>query len=97
MTSEEHLRHCFVAVEVNADYSEATLGLRDDSILRFCHRVGERWVRASGPERSLDQPGLAGTILARISRFRLNAKHLEVHFEDQSRWELRFPRGTSSP
>jgi hypothetical protein len=85
MTSDGFLRSSFVALEVNDDFSEAVVALRDGSRLRFRHRVGERWVRAEGGE------GLAGTVLAAVSQFRLNAKHLDVQFADGTRWEARFP------
>ena len=85
MTSDGFLRSSFVALEVNDDFSEAVVVLRDDSRLRFRHRVGERWVRAEGGA------GLAATVLAAVSQFRLNAKHLDVQFTDGSRWEARFP------
>ena len=84
MTDEGFLRASFVAVEVNADFSEAILEMRDGSRLLFRHRVGQRWARASA------DASLAGRVLARIALFRLNAKHLDVRFADGSRWEARF-------
>jgi hypothetical protein len=54
--------------------------------LCFCHRVGERWVKAVGPEHCEGVPGLAGELLAQITMFRLNAKHLDIEFRDASRW-----------
>jgi hypothetical protein len=85
MTDEECLRKSFVALEVNGEFSEAVLQMGDGSRLHFCHRVGERWVKAEG-----DDAGMAGAVLARIARFRLNARHLDVQFEDGSRWEAGF-------
>jgi hypothetical protein len=91
MGDEETLRRAFVSVEVNADYSQATLTLRDGSLLCFRHRVDERTVRAISSSDSEAAPGLAGQILARVVRFRLNGKHLDVAFADGGRWEMRFP------
>ena len=88
MTSEELLRGSFVTLEVNDDFTEARVTLRDYSGLYFCHRVGERWARAVLPDST--RPALAGELLARITRFRLNGKHLDVQFQDGSRWEARF-------
>jgi hypothetical protein len=85
MTSDGFLRSSFVALEVNEDFSEAVVVLRDGSRVRFCHRVGKRWARAEGSD------GLAGTVLAAVALFRLNPKHLDVQFTDGSRWEARFP------
>jgi hypothetical protein len=83
MTAEEMFREAFAALEVNDDFSEAVLRMRDSSRLCFCHRVGERWARAVGD-------GDAGRLLPSIAMFRLNGKHLEVQFQDSSRWEARF-------
>ena len=59
----------------------------DNSRLCFCHRVGERWAKAVGPEDREDEAGLAGELLRAITMFRLNAKHLDIQFEDGSRWD----------
>jgi hypothetical protein len=83
MTGEELLRSCFVSLELNEGFTEATLQMRDASRLRFCHRVGQRTVEAV-------DGGEAAQVLALIEKFRLNAKHLDVQFQDGSRWEARF-------
>jgi hypothetical protein len=83
MTGEELLRSCFVSVEVNKDFTEAVLVMRDRSRLCFCHRVGERWAKAV-------DAGEAGQVLSLIAQFRLNTRHLDVQFQDGSRWEARF-------
>jgi hypothetical protein len=85
MGQNELLRRAFASLEVNDDFSEATLAMSDGSRLCFCHRVGERWVRADGAGETL-----AAQVLAGMSRFRLNGKHLDVHFIDGSRWEAPF-------
>ena len=90
MTDEERLRSAFVALEVNDSFSEAVLQMSDSSRLVFCHRVGERWARAETAGRQDNEAGIAGTLLARISVFRLNGKHLDIQFTDGSRWEAKF-------
>jgi hypothetical protein len=93
MTHEEFLRRSFVSLEVNEAFSEAVLRMRDDSRLHFCHRVDERWAKAVASDQPESGTALAGTVLATVARFRLNAKHLDVQFADGSRWEARFERG----
>lgn len=90
MTAEELLRESFVSLEVNEQFTEVVLGMRDGSRLCFCHRVGERSAKAAGQAEAEGEPGLAGRLLAAISLFRLNARHLDVQFEDGSRWEAAF-------
>jgi hypothetical protein len=89
MTAEELLRAAFVSVEVNETFTHATVSLNDNSKLRFCHRVGERWVKAEAGQEEAT-PALAQNLLARIAMFRLNRKHLDMQFDDGSRWEVRF-------
>lgn len=87
MTSAVTLQSALLAVAANESFAEAVLRLRDGSRLCFCHRVGERWAKAVGPEGREDEAGLAGSLLAAIAKFRLNAKHLDVEFADGSRWD----------
>jgi hypothetical protein len=85
------LRQSFVSVEVNDAFSEATIGMRDGSRMHFCHRVGERWARVEdGGDASL-----AAQVLATIAMFRLNARHLDVRFQDGTHWETRFSDSAS--
>ena len=49
MTSEETLRRALLTVEADENFTEAVMCFRDDSRLCFCHRVGERWVKAVVP------------------------------------------------
>jgi hypothetical protein len=63
--------------------------LWDESRLCFCHRVGERWAKAVGPDGREESGGLAAQLLSAMAMFRLNAKHLDIHFADGSRWEER--------
>ncbi len=85
----EILRQALDRAQANAEFSEAVLSLHDGSQLCFCHRVGERWAKAVGPEGRETEPGLAGELLAGITMFRLNAKHLDIQFDDGSRWDER--------
>lgn len=87
MTHSESLRSGLVTVEVNDRFTEAILRFRDKSKLLFCHRVGERWAKAVGPSQPDEGTGLAADLLSAIRMFRLNAKHLDIQFEDDSRWD----------
>ena len=87
MTSAETLRMGLVAVEANDQFSEAVLRLHDRTRLCFCHRVDERWAKAVGPDQRESEGGLAADLLAGIQMFRLNSKHLDIQFEDGSRWD----------
>ena len=90
MTAEQLLRESFVSLEVNDEFTEAKVWMRDQSKLHFCHRVGERWVRAAAAEDAGVLQTAAALLLVEISGFRLNAKHLEVKFKDAGQWEARF-------
>jgi hypothetical protein len=92
MSSDAILRAALSSVEVDANFSEAVLHLGDGSRLCFCHRVGERWAKAVGPEQHEEMPGLAGELLAAMTMFRLNAKHLDIQFADGSRWDERLQK-----
>jgi len=87
MTSAQTLRSALTTAAADDKFSEAVLRLRDGSQLCFCHRVGERWAKAVGPALSESESGLAGELLAAITTFRLNAKHLDIQFADGSRWD----------
>jgi hypothetical protein len=87
MTSEEILRRSLMGVEANENFTEAVMLFHDNSRLCFCHRVRERWAIAFGPGQREDETGLAGELLFAMTIFRLNAKHLDIQFEDGSRWD----------
>jgi hypothetical protein len=87
MTRAEFLRAELLTVEANEQFTEAVMRFRDDSQLCFCHRVGERWAKAVGRDLHEDDAGLAGELLPAITMFRLNAKHLDIQFDDGSRWD----------
>jgi hypothetical protein len=94
MTVAERLQSALVAVEANATFTHASMRFHDGSRLEFCHRVDERWARAvapTAPAVASSEPGaataLATDLLSAITRFRLNARHLDIQFTDNSRWD----------
>jgi len=87
MTCADTLTKELLTVDVNENFTEAVMRFHDQSRLCFCHRVGERWSKAVGPEQQEDEAGQAGTLLSAITMFRLNANHLDIQFEDGSRWD----------
>lgn len=87
MTSEEILRRDLLTVEANDNFTEAVVLFHDNSRLCFCHRVDERWAKAVGPDHREEDAGFAGELLSAMTMFRLNAKHLDILFEDDSRWD----------
>jgi hypothetical protein len=87
VTHADSLRFALVKVEVNEHFTEAVMRFRDGSRLCFCHRVGERWAKAVGPSGREEDAGLAAGLLSAMTMFRLNAKHLDLQFADDSRWD----------
>jgi hypothetical protein len=87
VTHAECVRTALVTVEANEDFTEAVMRFRDGSRLCFCHRVGERWAKAVGPSGREVEAGLAAELLSAMTKFRLNAKHLDIQFVDDSRWD----------
>lgn len=96
VTNAETLQAALTTVEFNEDFTEAMLRFDDNSRLCFCHRVGERWAKAVGPEQRESEKGLAAELLAAITMFRLNGKHLDIQFQDNSRWDTPFKKGDES-
>jgi hypothetical protein len=88
MSDADLLRGNFVSLEVNDDFTEAMVVLKDESRLVFRHRVSQRQAEATGDA--------ASQVLARIAQFRLNRRHLDVRFNDGSRWETLFGPVTST-
>jgi hypothetical protein len=61
----------------NAEFNEASLFFRDGSFLQFVHKArSERWARPSTDDT------LAGEVCRGLRQFRLNAKHLQLFFDD---------------
>lgn len=64
---------------VNVAFNHATLDFTDGSRLEFEHTArSNRWARASADATIADE------ICRAIRQFRLNAKHLQLFFEDGS-------------
>jgi len=91
MTIAENLADLMASVVANEDFTEAVMQLSDKTRLCFWHRVGERGAKSVGPEGQEEQGGLADGILKQIKMFRLNSKHLDIEFEDGSRWDQPVP------
>jgi hypothetical protein len=87
MTSEQVLKSELLTVEVNEGFTEAVMQLQDKTRLYFCHRIGERWAKSVGPDQRESDAGIAAELLSAITIFRLNAKHLDIQFDDGSRWD----------
>ena len=96
-TSQEHFAEKFRSLETNESCSEAVVTLHDDSRLCFIHTVEKRQALAVGPEGRESEHGAAGTLLSHVKMFRLNTKHLELWFQDESRWEIKPTPGDSMP
>jgi len=63
----------------NSVFTSATLNFMDGSELHFEHSSREnRWARASAPGTVADD------LCRSLRQFRLNAKHLQLFFEDGS-------------
>ena len=87
VNSREHLQRSLSSVEANHRFTEAVMRFVDGSHLAFCHRVDERWVRAIRRDQNGSNSTIAEQLLTDISQFRLNAKHLDIQFQDGSRWD----------
>jgi len=62
---------------VNVGFTQATLHFTDGSDIRFEHTSRtNRWARASAPGT------IAEEICKALQQFRLNAKHLQLFFDD---------------
>jgi hypothetical protein len=96
MTTAQNLQSALLAATANDTFTEAVLGFQDGSRLCFCHRVGERWAKAVGPEGREAEGGQAGQLLSDMTLFRLNARHLDIQFADGSRWEKRLHGSANS-
>jgi hypothetical protein len=63
----------------NAVFTEAVLYFKDGSYLQFEHSSRtNRWARASGAGTTAEK------LCTSLHQFRLNAKHLQLFFEDAS-------------
>ncbi len=71
---------------VNAEFNHAVLFFEDGSYLEFEHTSRKnRWARASSHQSTADR------LCQSLRLFRLNAKHLQLYFEDGSDAEFFAP------
>jgi hypothetical protein len=83
----EDVRKAVIRYEPNASFTHAFLHFEDGSYLEFEHSSrASRWARASTAGTAADKTCLA------LQQFRLNAKHLQLFFEDGSNVEFFDPR-----
>ena len=79
----EYARKHVTSYTVNASFNHATLDFTDGSSLQFEHTSrSNRWARASADATMADE------LCRSIRQFRLNAKHLQLFFEDGSNVEF---------
>ena len=70
----------------NAEFTEAAVFFKDGSHLTFMHTSrATRWARPS------TDGTIADSVCRAITQFRLNAKHLQLFFEDGSDVEFKEP------
>lgn len=80
---DEQARKDVIRYTVNGDFKRAALFFRDSSFIEFEHSSREnRWARASADGT------IADNVCQSIRQFRLNAKHLQLFFEDGSSVEF---------
>ena len=86
----ELFRHDIVRYVVDLNFKRAALFFRDESFIEFEHSGRQnRWARASGDGT------LANQVCRAIHQFRLNAKHLQLFFQDGS--DLEFLENQTEP
>jgi len=79
LTLSDLVYHGVTDYIANKEFTEASLFFRDGSFLQFVHKArDERWAKPSADDC------LAGEICRGLRQFRLNAKHLQLFFEDES-------------
>lgn len=62
---------------MNSEFTEASLFFEDGSFLQFVHKARDkRWAKPSADDT------MAGLVCRGLRQFRLNAKHLQLFFED---------------
>lgn len=92
----QEFAQAFATLQTNDTYCEAVVTLHDGSRLCFIHTVEKRQALSVGPEGQESDHRAAGKLLTTIKMFRLNSKHLEIWFQDASRWEMQPDRQGSS-
>jgi hypothetical protein len=84
--SADFTREAFTRYVANAEFNEAALFFNDGSFLQFEHKGRDkRWARPSADDTT------AGQVCRALRQFRLNAKHLQLYFEDGSDIEFFSP------
>jgi len=84
MTNSDYTREHAVRYAANAEFTQAAVFFKDGSHLTFEHSSrGNRWARPSADGTT------AGAVCQSIRQFRLNAKHLQMFFEDGSNIEFK--------
>jgi len=79
LTLSDLARSNVVDYIANSEFTEGSLFFRDGSFLQFVHKArDERWARPSADDT------LSGQICRGLRQFRLNAKHLQLFFDDGS-------------
>jgi hypothetical protein len=79
----DYARRNAIEYVANAAFTHATLHFADGSLLQFEHTSrNNRWARASTPGTMADD------ICRSLTQFRLNAKHLQLFFDDGSNAEF---------
>ena len=76
--SAARARACATRCAVNPQCNRAVLSFTDGSELHFEHTLQNRWAKASAGK------SLADEVCLSLRLFRLNAKHLQLFFEDGS-------------
>lgn len=77
MTLPELARQSVTDYVVNSEFTEASLFFEDGSFLQFVHKArDQRWAKPSADDT------MAGQVCRGLRQFRLNAKHLQLFFED---------------
>lgn len=85
-TTGQQIQAQVVRYVANAAFTQAILVFTDDSRLLFEHSSrANRWAKASRPA------SLADHCCQAIQQFRLNAKHLQLYFDDGSDTEFTAP------
>ena len=83
MNLAEYAKKRAIRYEVNSAFTQAAIHFDDGSRLDFEHTSRtNRWARASADESAADE------ICRALFQFRLNAKHLQLFFEDGSNAEF---------
>jgi hypothetical protein len=85
-THADFARSAATRYVANAEFNEAAVFFNDGSFLQFEHKGRDkRWARPSADDTT------AGQVCRSLHQFRLNAKHLQLFFEDGSDIEFCAP------